>query len=371
VKISLIYRCKSIALIILLAYPGKVYLAFTTLSNVSLPRQFMYKYLFFRHIILLILLSYLGTKVVWAQAKPPHRALWELQILTENDVYLFDITDEYYSNGIQLSLRKVLPESNGLLQRLNRQKSLVRKVIVGLQLNHNIYTPHKIFEKNIDRLDRPYAGWLFLENSLSLFLGNKIVLTGKMDVGVTGRWSGGEEAQKGWHQLFGMDEPRNWDYQIRNAVVAHGSLLLQRQLWASQGFDLISETTIQGGALLNNARQGFFIRLGNMEPIYHTLFTYSRLDQVMTVDKLNRKELYFFLGATLERVFTNGLIDGPLQGNRYLKTGMSLPWVEHYRWGMSYGNQVGNISLAVNHLSPEFRGGRGHSYASVEFGLRF
>jgi|GEM_PF-7055478 len=306
-----------------------------------------------------------------AQSESTRRSSYELQLISENDVYLFDLTDQYYSNGFQLHLRKLLPNHSPLPDDHQEKKPLIRKAILHWTINQSIYTPSKIFSWSIDKIDRPYAGWLSLGSGLSLFLRDRTVLNGGLELGVTGPWSGAERTQKGWHSFFGMDKPRNWDYQIRNAVTTHASLMLQRQVISKASFDLISQTALLVGSTLNHARQGVFIRLGHLGPVHHSIFTHSRLDHALPEADITRKEFYFFAGASLERIFTNGLIDGRLMDDLELVRGKSLPWLQRYRWGASYGNHLAEATLAIHHLSPEFQGGKHHSYASIEIALRF
>jgi lipid A 3-O-deacylase len=320
---------------------------------------------------LCLLLFLSSTLEIQAQSESPRRPSYELQLISENDVYLFDLTDQYYSNGFQLHLRKLLPNHSPLPHDRQEKKPLIRKAIVHLTINQSIYTPSKIFSWSIDKIDRPYAGWLSLGSGLSLFLRDRTVLAGELEVGVTGPWSGAERTQKGWHSFFGMDKPRNWDYQIRNAVTTHASVLLQRQIISKASFDLISQTALLAGSTLNHAQQGVFIRLGRLGPIHHSIFTHSRLDHTLPDADITRKEFYFFAGASLERVFTNGLIDGRLMDDLELVRGKSLPWLQRYQWGASYGNRLAEATLAIHHLSPEFQGGKNHSYASIEIAVRF
>jgi lipid A 3-O-deacylase len=313
------------------------------------------------------------TTTVFGQATKRPRHEW--QFTSDNDVYLFDLYDKYYTNGFQLDFRILLSDSSRLVRQLNspaarHHQPVIRKVITGLTLNQSLFSPKEIFTRNIDKIDRPYAGWLYLSGSLALFIREKTVLTGGFDAGVTGRWSGGEWMQKRWHAAFGMDPPRNWQYQINNAVVAHVNVLWQQQLIATPSFDLLSETSLKAGNLLTNARQGLSFRLGDIGPMHHSLFTHSRLDRLLPDEAYRQQEIYFFGGLSLERVFANGLIDGNLQDNLHLPTGRSLSWVTHYRYGLTYGTHVWNFSLSVNHLSPEFYEGDSHSYGSIELGFR-
>ena len=297
--------------------------------------------------------------------------LQEVQLTSDNDVYLFDISDEYYSNGIQLDWRKVLPQQSKLLRIGNPEKPLFRKAIVGFRLNQSIYSPQQITKKNPDEMDRVYAGWLFGGTNLSLFVHERTVVSAQVEFGVTGPWSGAEGAQKSWHTFFQMNLPRNWDYQIRNAVHGQAALTVQRELHATQALDLLSETAVTGGSLLTNIRQGFTLRLGNREPLYHSLYTHSRLDRTLPETTLRRKERYVFFNTTLERVVSNGLIDGELQHGLRLHTAPSLPWVMHYQVGLHYGGNRAHMAIAVQRLSAEFRNGGQHHYGSLALGFRF
>lgn len=306
----------------------------------------------------------------FAMAQSEPRATMEWQLTTENDVYLFDISDRYYTNGFQLDWRRVLPAENALLRIGKSDHPLFRKAIFGVKVNQNIYSPQEIFNENIDQIDRPYAGWLYAGGSLTLFMREKTVLTGSVDLGVTGPESGGEWAQKHWHALFDMDEPINWGYQIRNAVVGHVNVLVQRQLATARSADLISETVLQAGSLLTNVRQGLTMRIGAIEPLYHSLYTNSRLDRTVSLEQYQRHEFFLFVNGTVERVFHNGLLNGELQNGQSLPIRPGENWVVHYRWGVQYGNHRWNLVLAVNHLTPEFEGGKHHNYGSIGIGVR-
>ncbi|MCW1925831.1 lipid A deacylase LpxR family protein [Luteolibacter arcticus] len=144
-----------------------------------------------------------------------------LGLYLEND--LFAGTDQHYTSGVKISwssrdLEKFsdtpfaspfLPLFD-LLPYIN-QKDYQKNLVFAL--GQNIYTPVDTDTAVLQRYDRPYAGWLYLELGV-VWKDAKVRNSLVLDIGVVGSLSYAEETQRFIHDLRGFDSPKGWDNQL-------------------------------------------------------------------------------------------------------------------------------------------------------------
>lgn len=141
----------------------------------------------------------------------------------ENDMY-FD-TDRYYTNGIQFSTKHA-QDSRGRFGLLwtgllcdafgcGDHRLMTSQVNVG-QL---MYTPRDITLRTLQPDDRPYAGLLYYEQVHTFVSPDQRTLTTlSAEVGVTGRASLAEQAQKMVHRILDRPLPQGWDQQVGGSL---------------------------------------------------------------------------------------------------------------------------------------------------------
>ena len=78
-----------------------------------------------------------------------------------------------------------------------------------------MYTPADIDRSDPDPNDRPYAGWLYGEVSITSQTKERLDRAA-LSLGVVGPLSGAGFTQRRWHELFGWSQPQGWDHQLRN-----------------------------------------------------------------------------------------------------------------------------------------------------------
>ncbi|MBL9186192.1 MAG: lipid A deacylase LpxR family protein [Opitutaceae bacterium] len=189
----------------------------------------------------------------------------------ENDT--FTGTDEHYTNGLkfswlsadlvdwgQVGWRKTLIEFLPFVNRTAGQKNL------GLALGQNIYTPRDIRRINPDPVDRPYAGWLYLELA---FVSKTPAISDTIAIqaGLIGPHSLAEDSQRIVHQWSGAIRPRGWDYQLRdelgvNLVYERRWRLYARALVETLGIDLVPHAGLSLGNVQAYANAGGTVRFG-------------------------------------------------------------------------------------------------------------
>ena len=125
--------------------------------------------------VLLLFLSGAGT--VFAQRY--------LNLSVDNDLYFR--RDRYYSSGIFISTGK-----------LTDNKELPKR-FVHWTLGQEIYTPAERFTTDLDRLDYPYGGWLFLERAIERQKNPNTAWLWSVKAGFTGEASFASDLQNLYH----------------------------------------------------------------------------------------------------------------------------------------------------------------------------
>ena len=143
-----------------------------------------------------------------------------MTLITENDFYVTPIYDQYYSNGIfvKYSTTKELPKG--------------QKRGYSVQVAHLTYNTYYDTYKTY-RMDRPYAGLLYIEAGREGALGTSGRVAHTIQVGAMGPLSGARELQNGMHKAFGMPKAWDWRYQVRNSPIINWRTKLYLEPWVT------------------------------------------------------------------------------------------------------------------------------------------
>ncbi len=85
----------------------------------------------------------------------------------------------------------------------------------GLKVSQRMWTPEEIKISKPQPYDRPYAGFLEIEQHLALY-SDDIAQKAWLGIGIIGPASGTEQLQGSIHKLLGASTPQGWQYQIEN-----------------------------------------------------------------------------------------------------------------------------------------------------------
>ncbi|MDO8541534.1 MAG: lipid A deacylase LpxR family protein [Opitutaceae bacterium] len=189
----------------------------------------------------------------------------------ENDIATG--TDEHYTNGLKVSWlsadlvewgqsgwRQTFIEFLPFVNRRGGQKN------IGLAFGQNIYTPRDITLAVPDPVDRPYAGWSYLE--LAFVSKTPAVSdTVAIQAGLIGPHSMADDTQRLVHQWSGISRPRGWGYQLHDEIGVNLSYerrwrLYARSLLKMVGIDLVPHAGASLGNVQMYANAGGTLRLG-------------------------------------------------------------------------------------------------------------
>lgn len=213
-----------------------------------------------------------------AQEAPPPQE--RVHFLTyENDAYYH--TDRFYTNGIQFSTKYATdrrgPFARAFTNSLCRWLACDDATLLTSQINLGqlMYTPRDISRPEPQPLDRPWAGLLYYEHAYAfLSTDQRSLTTLSGQIGVTGRLSGAEQAQKLVHRIFNRQRPEGWDNQIGGSLGVMASAerrTAREQLSADLGHDVHLNTAtywrLAAGTIQTYAAAGLSVVVGKDLPL--------------------------------------------------------------------------------------------------------
>ncbi|WP_394330283.1 lipid A-modifier LpxR family protein [Roseivirga echinicomitans] len=282
----------------------------------------------------------------------------EFSLTTENDVYLMNRDDEYYSNGFLFHYRYVP----------NKPDSLNNKEIIDIELTHKFYTPNDLLFDEISELDRPYAGLLYAGVSKSIFKRPQSRFKYGLVLGTTGKASGAEVLQKWYHNAVGFKQPRGWQHQIKTALVLNATAEYNRQFWlVPKSMAFISSSSVSLGTGHSNIAQNFDFRMGILNALNKSPFVNAMIgEKNQDLEKLG----YVVFGYGVSYVLHDITVSGSLFNNDSPHTGRQMPWVSTFRAGWATGNEKTTFKIMYHWLSKDVQTARNDSYISFSFDFR-
>ncbi len=271
----------------------------------------MFKYL------LLILLSTISC----AQAENDSSESF-FSVQYENDLFTPNSADRYYTSGLQLtSLKKTKPPE--WLADVSSWTPFYQQGsdlnMLQYSLGQKIFTPEDIAASELQKNDRPYAGYLYFGISvLSRFkhaknydVGNQFEIT----LGIVGPASLSEQSQKYVHKLTGSNDPNGWDNQLNNELAVGLSYSrfwrFSHSITDSLSFGVNPQVSGAVGNVYTYAASGFMLRLGsdlkrdlsppNIRPGF---------PGVIYFDGRKKSSWYIYLGFEGRLVLRNIFLDG-------------------------------------------------------------
>ncbi len=289
----------------------------------------------------------------------------ELSITTENDVYLLQNTDRYYSNGALIHFR-FIPEKRSFLGIGHKEDT---KRIIELELSQKFFTPRDLTLTDIADYDRPYAGWLYTGLTISDFPKANQALTYGAELGVVGSISGADGFQTWYHRNFGFPEPQGWDSQIRNELVFNLKANYSYQFpLLKNSIDLITTSSAVLGTGFINAMQQADFRFGKLQSLDESAFKSAIIGRRRNGFE---RHAYFFLGYGAQWVGHNVTIQGSLWKDNSPHTEEIYNSIQRFRVGWAASSVNTTFKMTYNWLSEEVRGAKVHSYIGFELLIRF
>lgn len=186
----------------------------------------------------------------------------------------------------------------------------------SVSIGQNVYTPSNTKVDSILREDRPYAGYLYL--GFGVHSSNeKRQDTFELDIGIVGKQSFAEQAQKAIHWLLKDKQPQGWDHQLSSEFAIQA--IFERKIRAIRlatetgvGIELIPHFGGGFGNIYIYANAGYQIRFGwNLPGDYGIEMHRPGGDTTVgIIHRENRPSIHFFAALDGQAVHKNIFLDG-------------------------------------------------------------
>ncbi|HVW98029.1 MAG TPA: lipid A deacylase LpxR family protein [Mucilaginibacter sp.] len=232
----------------------------------------------------------------------------EIGIQTDNDSYLLQGSDRYYTDGIYLYYRHALDVKPG--------GNLANKVL-GIETGQKIFNPQSgsIFFQGADQpylVDRPFAAYLYAGATLNLLYQNESSLKLSAQVGIIGPGAFGKEVQDFVHDHFGFYHPDGWEFQIHNEAQLNLSASYNRLLARADWIDASFASYLNLGNGFSGAGAGGMIRMGAFNQLYNSVSTQSTAIRNPAGNLLHPHEIFFYYKPMFNYVAYDATIQGGL-----------------------------------------------------------
>ncbi|MBD1394551.1 lipid A deacylase LpxR family protein [Mucilaginibacter glaciei] len=230
----------------------------------------------------------------------------EIGFQSDNDSFLGQGSDRYYTNGFFLFYRF----AKDPLTMGKRMRDRVANSVFTVELGQKIYNAQSGNLPSADYVDRPFAGYLYLGLTGNVLYKNETSVRLGAKVGVIGPAAGGYTVQKFIHNTFGFYELNSWQYQVRNAAQVNLNLDVDKLIARASAADLTFSGYLNLGTGFNAVGIGPMLRLGNFNQLYQSVSTQSTASKVNN-NLLHKTELFFYYKPQVNAV----VYDATAQGN--------------------------------------------------------
>ena len=231
----------------------------------------------------------------------------EAGIQTDNDSYLGQGSDRYYTNGLFLFYRQSLALKDTASSRLANK-------VLGFEAGQKMYNSRTGDVPDKRFIDRPIAAYLYAGATLNLLYKNESNLKLGLQTGVIGPAALGKEAQELIHNTFGFYKPRGWEYQVRDNFQFNLSAEYNRLISRGDGVDLSIGGYGNLGTGFIGAGVGPMLRLGNFNQFFNSVSTQSTASVNTSIKPLHPKEFFFYIKPVLNYVGYDATVEGSIFG---------------------------------------------------------
>ncbi len=290
----------------------------------------------------------------------------EFGFKSDNDSYLAQGSDRYYTNGLFISFKRATDQ-----QKL--KKGLEKKVY-ELSVGQKMFNPISGYAPNPDKQDRPFAGYLYAGAAMSWFSSKERIFKTSIELGTTGPNSLAEAGQELLHNTVGFYELAGWDYQIKNELTVNLSAQYTRLLNRSEdnAIDISFEGYANAGTTFNGVGAGVLFRAGNINQLFNTTYTSSMIGNNSKTKPLQKTEVFFYVKPQLNFVAYDATIQGSLFNDNSPVTFDPKPLVFAQQIGFDYSSQRFTFDFGVIFKTKELKStAKAHQYGSISMYYRF
>jgi len=290
----------------------------------------------------------------------------EFGFQSDNDSYLAQGSDRYYTNGLFIYFRRAVDQS--------KLSEGLEKKIYEITAGQKMFNPISGQAPNPDRHDRPFAGYLYGGAALTWLTSRESVWKAGIELGTTGPNSLAEDAQELLHSVIGFYEIAGWEYQIRNQVHANFSLQYTKLIGRSAGgsTDFSFDGYVHGGTIFNAAGAGILFRTGRINQLFNSGSHHASIGHQPKTKGLTEREFFFYAKPELSYIAYDATIQGSLFNDDSPITYGVKPLVFAQTLGMNYSSKRFTFDFGIVIKSKELKSrAYAHQYGSISMYYRF
>jgi lipid A 3-O-deacylase len=290
----------------------------------------------------------------------------EFGFKSDNDSYLGQGSDRYYTNGLFLNFRHATDQ-----QQL---KEGLEKKTYEITAGQKMFNPYSGYAPDPARQDRPFAGYLYAEGAMNWFYSNESIIRAGVQIGTTGPNSLAEDGQELLHDVIGFYDLEGWDYQIKNELALN--LSVQYNKLITRTADNAVEFSFEGyanlGTTFSGLGAGLLFRTGSLNQLFNSAYTNSVIGNNAKTKALVKRELFFYAKPQLNVVAYDATIQGSLFNDNSPVTFSQKPVVFAQQLGVDYSSQRFTVDFGVIFKTKEVKStARAHQYGSISMFYRF
>ncbi len=289
----------------------------------------------------------------------------EFGFRSDNDAYLAVGLDRYYTNGFFITFRHALKPGN-------QSEKLVKKTWEA-EAGQYMFNAQSGYVPDINYVDRPFAAYLYGGMKLNWFLKDEQVFRVSLDAGTIGPNALGEDAQKLLHKIAGFYELNGWQYQINNEFGVNTGLDYTRLLARpSVNTDFSFNGYAHVGTTFSGAGAGILFRAGNINKLFNSVSTNSRISNSVT-DSVPSGELFFFAEPSFHYVAYDATVQGGLFNDDKGQVTFTPNRIAFFQeLGVKYASKRWTLNFSVIFRTKEIKSQvHAHQYGSAGIFYRF
>lgn len=278
---------------------------------------------------------------------------------TDNDAYLLQSNDKYYTNGLYFQYNRA-------------GKNQTATIIHGFEAGQALYTP-RLLTYYPDSVDRPYCGYLFVQYKHTR-LQKKYGLQWNVAVGTIGNNSLGQNFQNGLHHTLGLYPVNDWYKQVQvpftlNAGIRYTPFI--PALAEKKSAKIVPVIELNAGNVYTNAKLGMMLVWG----IYHHNENSALWDADISQLPNNNTHsfewfVYFYPQVTLQEY--NATIQGSSSNTTTTIAGTPEQWMYQQSWGMVFAKARWMSKVEIVYQTKEcITQYLPQRYASLQLAYRF
>lgn len=290
----------------------------------------------------------------------------EFGFRSDNDSYLAQGSDRYYTNGLFIHFRRALNQQH--------LKEGLEKKTYEITAGQEIYNPYSGSAADPARHDRPFAGYLYAGGALTWYYSKESILKTSAEIGTTGPGSLAEDGQELLHNTVGFYELEGWDYQIKNALAINLSAQYTRLLHRSsnQTTDFSFEGYANAGTTFSGAGAGILFRAGGLNQLFNSAYTNAVIGNNPKTKSLVKREVFFYAKPQLNFVAYDATIQGSMFNNDDPVTFGVKPIVFAQQIGFNYSSQRFTFDFGMLFKTREVKStAKAHQYGTISMFYRF